>query len=575
MAVPTASQPDPPEYDAKRQALPPRPASDATPNQPPEDVPTSSASRRDPYLPALLLIVLLAVGLRLFLLFAAHATEEDFYITLRYVENIANGVGFVYNPGARVLGTTTPLYTLALALFMKLGLDPLLWGKLLSIAAEGLACWFTYRLGKAIGRPGVGLAAALCLAVAPTNLIWATKGMEVGIVAATAVFTWMAWAEKREIPAWIGASLLVLLRIDGAALAFILLLASLVRTRRLPWRGLLAFAALLAPWLLYATLTFGSPVPVSLQAKLIVYGRLAGPGFPYLRPFLTLMTHNPLGAFLMLGLLLYPFGVIWRCLRAFYEPSTSDPEEIATTSVSHSPDTPRPFRWPKETLLLAPLAWITLYYSGMALSKVYLFGWYFVPPTPIYYLVGILGWTLSTELLQSLGVGVWKWLYALFSGSKTRSAMAVLASSILLSLLIVPRVLATLKAGQNDEESLRIPIGLWLREHSAPTDSVMLEPIGYIGYFSRLPVVDMVGLVSPEVLPFYDRRIPSPNHAIWQQLQPTWILWRGGQLKELREYEASLPPSERLDAHYTQITAWPEGTGSYTAPAVFTLYRRK
>src|ERR1051325_10815082 len=120
---------------------------------------------RDPYLFALLLTILLAVGLRLFLLFAAHATEEDFYITLRYVENIANGVGFVYNAGARVLGTTTPLYTLALALLMKLGLDPLLWGKLLSIAAEGLGCWFTYRLGRAVGRPGVGLGAALCLAV--------------------------------------------------------------------------------------------------------------------------------------------------------------------------------------------------------------------------------------------------------------------------------------------------------------------------------------------------------------------------------------------------------------------------
>src|ERR1051326_6546227 len=148
----------------------------------------ASPLMRDPYRFALLVILLLAVGLRLFLLFAAHATEEDFYITLRYVENIAHGVGFVYNPGARVLGTTTPLYTLVLALLMRCGLAPLLWGKLLGIAAEALGCWFTYRLGRAVGRPGVGLAAALCLAVAPTNLIWATKGMEAGIVGTVAVF---------------------------------------------------------------------------------------------------------------------------------------------------------------------------------------------------------------------------------------------------------------------------------------------------------------------------------------------------------------------------------------------------
>src|ERR1051325_10614455 len=104
---------------------------------------------RDPYLFALLVILLLAVGLRLFLLFAAHATEEDFYITLRYAENLAFGRGFVYNPGEHVLGTTTPLYTLLLALLIRLQLDPTLIGKLLSVASDGLSCLCIVRFGKA------------------------------------------------------------------------------------------------------------------------------------------------------------------------------------------------------------------------------------------------------------------------------------------------------------------------------------------------------------------------------------------------------------------------------------------
>jgi hypothetical protein len=40
---------------------------------------------------------------------------DDAYITYRYALNIAHGHGFVYNPGEFVLGTTTPLYTLLLA----------------------------------------------------------------------------------------------------------------------------------------------------------------------------------------------------------------------------------------------------------------------------------------------------------------------------------------------------------------------------------------------------------------------------------------------------------------------------
>ena len=35
--------------------------------------------------------------------------RDDAYITLRYAENLSGGQGFTFNPGERVLGTTTPL----------------------------------------------------------------------------------------------------------------------------------------------------------------------------------------------------------------------------------------------------------------------------------------------------------------------------------------------------------------------------------------------------------------------------------------------------------------------------------
>ena len=39
-------------------------------------------------------------------------TIDDSYITFRYARNLLAGEGFVYNPGVRLMGTTTPLYTL-------------------------------------------------------------------------------------------------------------------------------------------------------------------------------------------------------------------------------------------------------------------------------------------------------------------------------------------------------------------------------------------------------------------------------------------------------------------------------
>ena len=53
----------------------------------------------------------------------AHWAYDDPFITYRYAENLAQGKGFVYNPGERVLSTTTPLFTLLLALLSKVWAD--------------------------------------------------------------------------------------------------------------------------------------------------------------------------------------------------------------------------------------------------------------------------------------------------------------------------------------------------------------------------------------------------------------------------------------------------------------------
>src|SRR5262249_49796981 len=40
------------------------------------------------------------------------------------------------------------------------------------------------------------------------------------------------------------------------------------------------------------------------------------------------------------------------------------------------------------------------------------------------------------------------------------------------------------------ENNQRITIGRWLKDHGQPTDTVYLEPLGYIGYFSGMRMMD-------------------------------------------------------------------------------------
>src|SRR4029079_7234785 len=48
--------------------------------------------------------------------------------------------------------------------------------------------------------------------------------------------------------------------------------------------------------------------------------------------------------------------------------------------------------------------------------------------------------------------------------------------------------------------------GLWIREHTAPEDEISYVEVGTIGYFGERRIRDLVGLVSPDALPFLERR---------------------------------------------------------------------
>src|SRR5438046_1501989 len=61
-----------------------------------------------------------------------HVMYDDAFITYRYAENLARGLGLVYNPGERVEGYSNFLWTLMMAVVVKLGGRPEDWGPALS-----------------------------------------------------------------------------------------------------------------------------------------------------------------------------------------------------------------------------------------------------------------------------------------------------------------------------------------------------------------------------------------------------------------------------------------------------------
>jgi hypothetical protein len=73
-------------------------------------------------------------------------TNDDAYISFRYARNLAEGLGLVYNPGERIEGYTNFLWTVLIAGGMKLGIDPHHIAKTLGAAAACGTLVMVYRL---------------------------------------------------------------------------------------------------------------------------------------------------------------------------------------------------------------------------------------------------------------------------------------------------------------------------------------------------------------------------------------------------------------------------------------------
>jgi hypothetical protein len=184
------------------------------------EIPSKGGMRK--YIPVL--ILLLALTARLI---PGPRVIDDAYITFRYARNLIEGQGLVYNPGERVLGTTTPLFSLIMAGFGIVGGEqtPYPWLALVvSAAADCLTCLLLLHLGRITSFEKAGLAAAFIWAIHPYAVTFAIGGMETSLFVFLLMASGTAHAEKRRIPAALCASLAFITRPDAAILIGFLVL---------------------------------------------------------------------------------------------------------------------------------------------------------------------------------------------------------------------------------------------------------------------------------------------------------------------------------------------------------------
>jgi arabinofuranosyltransferase len=454
-----------------------------------------------------LLFLVVAIAVRCFLHFGL---TDDAYITFRYARNVARGAGFVYNEGERVLGTTTPLFTLALALpasvFGAKTIPTV--AVLLSYAADGLMAALCFlMLLEVVGSLFVAVGGALLFVAAPDSIMHVASGMETSLFSVMVYGSLYLFLRRWEAAAFVIGGLAVLVRPEGILVFAAIFFCKIFETKRVPLREAALGMLVIIPWIIFATLYFGSPVSQSVRAKLLTYsGEETGHAWRAAREILTYWS-----SFFTKG---YTKDLLVTALRA----SGFGAIFVAGTYYG--------FRLQKRFLAVA--LFVAGYCLSYALGNPMMFSWYFVPLVP-----GII-----------MGVMVGLFFVAQFLAKAiTRQKASVLRDPVfgamVLILFITEMGVFLLVPGElpswaqramipaEREETYRLA-ALLVKRQIKPGATVAANEVGVIGYYlDAARIVDVAGLISPEVLELTKGNPEERNRVtlrLLRQFKPDYIM---------------------------------------------------
>jgi arabinofuranosyltransferase len=223
-----------------------------------------------------LLLVLALLTVYAYAVWRAAWVGDDALITMRVVDNFVSGEGLRWNPTDRVQVSTHPLWMFGLSAAYGITGDAYfapLW-----LSGLCLVGTFALLLSSRL-LPLRGAVLALTLLIASKSFVdYSTSGLENPL--SFLLVTWLFVAlerrvnrEGRFLPLALASSLLILNRPDHAVLvAPVLLIGAWGRPLWETLRDLVVGFAPLLLWLAFATLYFGTPIPITAHAKALSLG---------------------------------------------------------------------------------------------------------------------------------------------------------------------------------------------------------------------------------------------------------------------------------------------------------------
>jgi hypothetical protein len=478
--------------------------------------------------------------------FAAYTkhTWEDYYITYRVSKNLATGHGLVYTIGEKVHAFTSPLNVLLPAVLsiitgntsdeLVLWLFRILCSLLLATAAVLL-----FDTAQKNSLTLIPTAVLIGMFAMDAKIVdFSINGQEIAFMMLFLALTINAltvrsrWMVLKLGSAWAG---LMWTRPDGfiyiaaIALGFLLFNAGRpIAKSRLDLLKTFFYAGtvttvLYLPWFLWAWHYYGSPIPQPVIAK-----------------WCASHTSSIHPVTLLLNLLIFPFRILLT---------------DTSTDLTFLPTYAYPFEgwhytvtiFSKCLSFICALYWCLPFGRSQARAVSFAFmishfylsyivdftsPWY-IPSTTI---LAIFVFTHITQQSLNLASLLKDKNDKIFRYS-IRFIRTIAASVLVVTLLLTLCSAYQLRIQQREiEDGNRKKIGLWLRQNAASTtDTVLLEPLGYIGFFSQLKMLDFPGLSAPEVVAARKKLRSNSWIMVIRELRPNWLVLRWEEANRIQQ----------------------------------------
>jgi hypothetical protein len=420
---------------------------------------------------------------------------DDAYISFRYSLNLAEHGQLVFNLGERVEGFTNFLWTVILAVCMKLGWGPVAASRFLGVAlgVGNLALVVRMSLRLSGQRPSAWHLVAPCLlASMGAFACWCSGGLE------TQLFTFLSLlgfdlmlgevASQRGFASGAAFALAGMTRPEGIVFfglcGLFRLFTMITRERRLrprrnEWAWLGLFAAIFVPYFVWRWRYFGWLFPNTFYVKSSGGSGTTLLGLYYLRRFAE------------------DYGApVFIALALLARPARDDLQR-------------------RDLWRLAGLVWLTFAAYVIKVGGDFMGLYRFVLP------VIPLGAVVVQESLRCL----YQRLRPVVGTPVLAVAGAVLAVGFGVGSAKVSQTAVTFIGADNGIDTPgylkkyaedRIPVGQWFAKHGRPDDLMTVGGAGVIPYYSNIPAYDVFGLVDEHIA-----HAPSmngsnrPGHQKW------------------------------------------------------------